>query len=80
LSICNGHELLGEASFYLSFGGQVSDRTDECGRKGPSPRYESGLLTGSAETEDQINLAVKAAQGVDGVTSVKNGLTVRSPT
>jgi hypothetical protein len=38
------------------------------------------LLTGSAQTEDQINLAVKAAQGVDGVTSVKNGSTVRSPT
>jgi hyperosmotically inducible protein len=37
-------------------------------------------LSGSAETQDQINLAVKAAQGVDGVTGVKNGLTVRSPT
>jgi osmotically-inducible protein OsmY len=37
-------------------------------------------LSGSADTEDEINLAVKAAQGVDGVTSVKNGLTVRSPT
>jgi hyperosmotically inducible protein len=37
-------------------------------------------LSGSAETEGQIDLAVKAAQGVDGITSVKNGLTVRSPT
>lgn len=37
-------------------------------------------LTGSAETANQINLAIKAAQGVDGVTAVKNGLTVRSPT
>ena len=37
-------------------------------------------LSGSASTQDQIELAVKAAQGVDGVTSVNNDLTVRSPT
>lgn len=37
-------------------------------------------LTGSAATQAEIDLAVKAAEGVDGVTSVKNGLTVRSPT
>lgn len=37
-------------------------------------------LSGSASAQDQIDLAVKAAQGVDGVTSVKNDLTVRSPT
>jgi hyperosmotically inducible protein len=42
----------------------------------------SGVVTlsGSASTQDQIDLAVKAAQGVDGVTSVNNDLTVRSPT
>jgi hyperosmotically inducible periplasmic protein len=37
-------------------------------------------LSGSAATQAEIDLAVKAAQGVDGVESVKNGLTVRSPT
>jgi hyperosmotically inducible periplasmic protein len=36
-------------------------------------------LTGFAETSTQIDLAVKAAQGVNGVTAVKNALTVRSP-
>lgn len=35
-------------------------------------------LTGSAETEHQIDLAVKAAQGVAGVIAVKDDLTVRS--
>lgn len=42
----------------------------------------SGVVTlsGSASTQDQIELAVKAAHGVDGVTSVNNDLTVRSPT
>jgi hyperosmotically inducible periplasmic protein len=35
-------------------------------------------LSGSAETSDQIDLAVKAAEGVDGVMDVKNALSVRS--
>jgi hyperosmotically inducible periplasmic protein len=34
-------------------------------------------LTGSVESSDQINLATKAAQGVAGVNSVNNKMTVR---
>lgn len=36
-------------------------------------------LTGSADTQDQMDLAVKVTQGVDGVRSVNNRLTVRAP-
>jgi hyperosmotically inducible protein len=37
-------------------------------------------LTGSAVSQDQIDQAGKAAQSVEGVTSVTNRLTVRAPT
>lgn len=36
-------------------------------------------LTGSCETQQQIDLAAGAAQGVDGVSSVNNKLSIKTP-
>ncbi|MFP6560784.1 BON domain-containing protein [Paraburkholderia sp. B3] len=36
-------------------------------------------LTGSCESQNQMDLAVQAAKGVDGVTLVKNELSIKTP-
>jgi hyperosmotically inducible periplasmic protein len=36
-------------------------------------------LTGSCESQQQIDLAANAAQGVDGVTSVSNKISIKTP-
>ncbi|WP_027796661.1 BON domain-containing protein [Paraburkholderia acidipaludis] len=36
-------------------------------------------LTGSCDSQNQMDLAVEAAKKVDGVTSVSNGLSIKTP-
>ncbi|CAE6843751.1 BON domain-containing protein [Paraburkholderia domus] len=57
----------------------VLSRTKGLGVSGISVKARSGMVTlqGWVPDESQVALATQAAQGVSGVTSVKNDLTVR---